>query len=252
MRHPGLYVFGSIVAAIAVGAAASAISSAQAKVVDAAGVTSPVLVELFTSEGCSSCPPADQLLINIQKADPDAVVLSEHVTYWNSIGWKDPFSSQSSTERQSDYVQRMGLSSSYTPQMVVNGRYEFVGSDACSAIEAIRKAADNAAIPISISDLKTTDNRVGFALETGTVNKDAQLMLVLAQDEGTEHVASGENGGRTLRHAQIARTIRQIASVRGDAAYKERCLLICPRLSRVKAGTSSSFFNKDVVATSWV
>jgi hypothetical protein len=104
------------------------------KVSGAASVNSPVLVELFTSEGCSSCPPADQLLARIQQADP-------HVTYWNGIGWRDPFSSQDSTERQTSYVERMGLRSNYTPQMVVNGRYEFVGSDAGAAAQALHQAA---------------------------------------------------------------------------------------------------------------
>jgi hypothetical protein len=219
MRRAGL-VIASILGTIAAAMVASAMPSAQYQVIDATDVKSPVLVELFTSEGCSSCPPADQLLAKIQKADPTAVVLSEHVTYWNDIGWRDPFSSRDSTDRQSDYVQRMGLSSNYTPQMVVNGLYEFVGSDAGAAAEAIHKAAGNAAVPVSISDLKTTENHVGFVVETGTVNRDAQLMVVLAQDEGIEHVASGENGGGVLRHVQIARTIRQIVTVTNDSAYE--------------------------------
>ena len=223
MRRPGLVIAGgilmTILGTIAVSIVASAMTSSQDKASDAASVKAPVLVELFTSEGCSSCPPADQLLARIQKADPAAVVLSEHVMYWNGIGWKDPFSSQDSTERQSDYVQGMGLESSYTPQMVVNGRYEFVGSDAGAAEAAIHKAASNAAIPVGISGLKADKNHVGFQVKTGTVNEDAQLMVVLAQDEGIEHVASGENGGRVLRHVQIARMIRQIASVKSNSAY---------------------------------
>ncbi len=189
------------------------------KVSGAASVHSPVLVELFTSEGCSSCPPADQLLERIQQADANAVVLSEHVTYWNGIGWRDPFSSQDSTERQNNYVQRMGLSSNYTPQMVVNGRYEFVGSDAGAAAQAFQRAASGASVRLTISDLKTTHNHVAFSLQTGPVNEDAQVMVVLAQDEGIEHIAGGENGGRTLRHVQIARTIRQVASIKDGSAY---------------------------------
>jgi hypothetical protein len=188
-----------------------------------------VLVELFTSEGCSSCPPADQLLARIQKADPNAVVLSEHVTYWNGIGWSDPYSSQDSTERQTNYVQRMGLSSNYTPQMVVNGRYEFVGSDAGAAAQALHHAAAGTTVPLTISDLKATHSQVAFSLQTGTVDKEAQLLGVLAQDEGVEQVANGENGGRTLRHVQIARAIRQIASVKNGSAYAGALSLDVPQ-----------------------
>jgi hypothetical protein len=193
--------------------------AAPYKVSVAASINSPVLVELLTSEGCSSCPPSDQLLARIQKADPSAVVLSEHVTYWNGIGWRDPYSSQDSTERQTNYVQRMGLSSNYTPQMVVNGRYEFVGSDAGAAVQALHPGRCRRDRSLTISDLNATHSHVAFSLQTGTVDKEAQLLVVLAQDEGVEHVADGENGGRTLRHVQIARAIRQIASVKNGSAY---------------------------------
>jgi hypothetical protein len=225
MEHSGRAIAGSISGTIAL----VMLLAMPYRVSGAASVNSPVLVELFTSEGCSSCPPADQLLASIQQADPNAVVLSEHVTYWNGIGWRDPFSSLDSTERQNNYVQHMGLSSSYTPQMVVNGRYEFVGSDAGAAAQALHQAAAGASVPLTISDLKTTDNHVAFALQTGTVDKDAQLLVVLAQDEGIEHVANGENGGRTLRHVQIARTIRQVASVKNGSAYAGTVSLDVPQ-----------------------
>src|ERR1700744_3677836 len=215
MEHAGRAIAGGISGTIAL----IMLLAAPYKVSGAAGVHSPVLVELFTSEGCSSCPPADQLLARIQKADANAVVLSEHVTYWDGIGWRDPFSSQDSTERQNNYVQRMGLSSNYTPQMVVNGRYEFVGSDAGAAAQAFQRAASGASVRLTISDLKTTHNHVVFSLQTGPVNEDAQVMVVLAQDEGIEHIAGGENGGHTLRHVQIARTIRQVARVKDGSAY---------------------------------
>jgi hypothetical protein len=123
----------------------------------------------------------------------------------------------------------MGLSSNYTPQMVVNGRYEFVGSDAGAAAQALHQAAAGTSVPLTISDLKTTLYHVAFALQTGTVNKEAQLLVVLAQDEGIEYVASGENGGRTLRHVQIARTIRQVASVKDGSAYAGSVSLDVPQ-----------------------
>jgi hypothetical protein len=225
MEHSGRAIAGGISGTIAL----VMLLAAPYKVSGAASVNSPVLVELFTSEGCSSCPPADQLLARIQKADPNAVVLSEHVTYWNGIGWRDPFSSQDSTERQTNYVQRMGLSSNYTPQMVVNGRYEFVGSDAGAAAQALHQAAEAMAVSLTISNLNATHNHVAFSLQTGTVDKEAQLLVVLAQDEGIEHVANGENGGRTLRHVQIARTIRQVASVKAGSAYTGTVSLDVPQ-----------------------
>ena len=225
MEHPGRAIAGGISGTIAL----VMLLAAPYKVSGAASVNSPVLVELFTSEGCSSCPPADQLLARIQKADPNAVVLSEHVTYWNGIGWRDPYSSQDSTERQINYVQRMGLSSNYTPQMVVSGRYEFVGSDAGAAAQALHQAAAGTTVPLTISDLKVTHNHVAFSLQTGTVDKEAQLLVVLAQDEGIEHVANGENGGRTLRHVQIARTIRRLAGVKNGSAYAGTVSLDVPQ-----------------------
>src|SRR5258708_18285356 len=112
-----------------------------------------ILVELFTSEGCSSCPPADALLRQIDgtrpRADQLIVGISEHVTYWNSLGWTDPFSSSIYTDRQNAYGVRFGLDSIYTPQMVVNGTEQFVGSDKNSLVDAIRKEQGHAS-PIAL------------------------------------------------------------------------------------------------------
>jgi hypothetical protein len=220
MGRIGTLGAGGIVAAFSLAVISWAGSGAASRAVQAAGEKPPVLVELFTSESCSSCPPADRLLAKIQESEPSVIVLSEHVTYWNGLGWRDPYSSSEATERQRNYAENMGLSGSYTPQMVVNGQFEFVGSDARSAAKAIEKSSARVAVPVRITGLGNNGGHVSFTIETGAVAKNAQLLVVFAQDEGIEHVAHGENGGSTLRHVQIARVIRQVADLKNGSAYK--------------------------------
>jgi hypothetical protein len=133
----------------------------------------PVLVELFTSEGCSSCPPADALLERLDRYQPvngaELIVLSEHVDYWNDIGWKDPFSSHEYSERQSAYASQFGRGSIYTPQMVVDGHIEFVGSDERRATLAIESATKVRKIPVSISSSLSDEKTITLHIEAGAL-----------------------------------------------------------------------------------
>jgi hypothetical protein len=181
-------------------------------------------VELFTSEGCSSCPPADDLLRQIDGTLTDRgtllVGLSEHVTYWDHDGWKDPFGSNLATERQSDYARRFHLESVYTPQMVVNGESQFAGADRRSLEEALEKAETVQAVTLTIVAEKTEENTVQAQVSiAGTLpSHGATLFAVVAEDETTRHVLRGENAGRTLAHASVARSFVKIGNVRAPGA----------------------------------
>src|SRR5690242_4017290 len=160
----------------------------------------PVIVELFTSEGCSSCPPADQLLESLDRSQPvpraEIIALSEHVDYWNHIGWTDPYSSPVFSSRQAVYAHRFQLQGSYTPQMVVDGAVEFVGSDGRRAEAAITAAARLEKIPVVLSaSMNALHIEVG-ALPSAAGREKADVYLALARDSGTSNVLRGENQGR--------------------------------------------------------
>jgi hypothetical protein len=174
----------------------------------------PVLVELFTSEGCSSCPPADDLLARLERTQP-VVVMSEHVDYWNRIGWTDPYSSHAFSERQEAYARRFRINGPYTPQMVVDGRAEFVGSDGYEAVNAIRAAAKEPKATI----------RIGAGEKSATVEVDAiphraDVYVAYAADSGTQDVLRGENKGRRLHHVAIVKSLERVGSVDAKAGFK--------------------------------
>ncbi|HUI56594.1 MAG TPA: DUF1223 domain-containing protein [Bryobacteraceae bacterium] len=171
----------------------------------------PVLVELFTSEGCSSCPPADRLL---QQMDASAIVLSEHVDYWDHQGWKDPFSSPAFTERQQSYTRMFHLDGPYTPEMVLDGAVEFVGNDASRAARELTNAAHH---PKAEVHLARTPSGVQIDADAAAVSAD--VLLALADDSGASQVAAGENKGRNLSYVAIVRTLRKIGSVKRGAAF---------------------------------
>ena len=186
------------------------------------------VVELFTSEGCSSCPPADDLVARIQKEDMDRPVylLSFHVDYWDRLGWKDVFSSAVYTDRQRQYARWLKVQSVYTPQIVVNGKKEFVGSEASTLRSTIEKDLQEQAVSapssnsngklyngndkLSISNLKKEGNKLEWSWQTEGNKQGLSLVVALVQHSATTNVKAGENGGHTLSHVQIVRNLQSV------------------------------------------
>jgi len=171
------------------------------------------VVELFTSEGCSSCPPADELVARIQKEDKDkpVYILAFHVDYWNRLGWKDVFSSADYSKRQNEYANWLNLQSVYTPQIVVNGKKEFVGSEEGTLRNAI--TAGLRATPAATLALNTQkgQDHITVQYRVNGTEKNTSLLLALVQKAAQTKVQRGENGGRTLSHVQIVRKIQSVA-----------------------------------------
>src|ERR1700733_545851 len=188
----------------------------------------PVLVELFTSEGCSSCPPADALLQKLDLepvAGEDIIVLSEHVDYWNHIGWKDPYSARFFSDRQGVYAKRLGLPDVYTPQMVVDGNTQFLGSDAALAEKALAKASTQPKVSIRLSGVSSGATNLLLAhLEAGALPesfglKEAVVYVALALNHTESEVSHGENAGRTLAHTAVARSIVKVGGFRKQQTF---------------------------------
>jgi hypothetical protein len=171
-----------------------------------------VVVELFTSEGCSSCPPADALLIKLREQHSDdgveIIPLGFHVDYWNRLGWRDRFSSAEYSQRQEDYATRMKLDGPYTPQMVVDGDTEFVGNNTGRAHDAIVQAAGRspgAQLEVTCSSGDKLHVKVSSASTAS-----ADILLAITEDNLSSSVKSGENSGHVLRHAAVVRIFRKI------------------------------------------
>lgn len=179
----------------------------------------PVLVELFTSEGCSSCPPADDLLrqINGKHTDSGRLIIgvSEHVTYWNDLGWTDPYSSPAYTQRQDAYGERFHLDSVYTPQMVIDGEVQFVGSDSASLLHALNRNPQPASLSLHIASAGITGNAlsISFSVSGGALVRGADIVAIIVDDAEKSNVLRGENSGRNLAHVSVAREIARVATI---------------------------------------
>lgn len=188
----------------------------------------PVVVELFTSEGCSSCPPADAVLARLQGTQPvpraEVIALEEHVDYWDRLGWADPYSSAMFTERQREYADAFHTSSIYTPQMIVDGRSEFIGSQYRQALQAIAQAAQREKTPVRLNASScradggelTLDVRIPVLRGAGA-GETAEVFLAITEDKLHSEVRRGENAGRSLDHSRVVRKWRRLGAANTGA-----------------------------------
>jgi len=183
--------------------------------------TSVVILELFTSEGCSSCPPADRLLRQVhlkQTGGGQLIVgISEHVTYWNNLGWKDPYSAQVFTHRQSFYAARLSPEGPYTPQMIVNGRDQFVGGDGSALDRALQSDARRPHTDLHIVSSTISKDGIDATFSfSGQAKEPLDLIAVVTDDADRSNVLRGENSGRLLEHVSVARTLVKVATISGE------------------------------------
>lgn len=191
-----------------------------------AAPANPILVELFTSEGCSDCPPADAFLKALDAAQPipgaQLIVLEEHVDYWDDQGWRDPFSSHALALRQSEYVDRLHVKNGpYTPQMVVDGSEAFVGSDRPRAGRAFAKEVPVPKIRVQISALRVEQGKVLAHVEIGAAPSKAEIFVAIALDHAQSQVLRGENGGHELEHVAIVERLTTIGKVKKGEPFSK-------------------------------
>jgi len=180
----------------------------------------PVLLELFTSEGCNTCPPADALLAELAEKPvvPSAqiIAMEEHVDYWNHDGWTDPFSSQTWTQRQSDYQSAVGRHPDgiYTPQLLVDGAHEIVGSQTNQVLQLILAAAKEPKYTVTVEPGGGLSYNVSVAPPAGATSKDnADVFLAITETGLQSNVTAGENAGKSLKHAAVLRRLDKIGSI---------------------------------------
>ncbi len=193
---------------------------------DPSSAPTPVLVELFTSEGCSSCPPADQLLIELDQSQgaggAEIIALGEHVDYWDHLGWRDRFSSAQFSRRQNDYAARFRLDSVYTPQMVLDGKYEFVGNDAGKVRQALADAGRSRK-PSRVALQREGENSLSVRVENAG-KASPEVLLAITESGLSTKVGGGENGGRTVRHTAVVRRLQLLGKTK-DGSFNTQARL---------------------------
>ncbi|HEX4809396.1 MAG TPA: DUF1223 domain-containing protein [Bryobacteraceae bacterium] len=192
-----------------------------------AATRTPVLLELFTSEGCSSCPPADALLEELDRSQPFAsselVVLSEHVDYWNQLGWKDPYSSAIFSARQNEYAGHLSSPDVYTPELIVDGTWQVIGSDRAAIRHAVNKASVQPKQPIGVeANLNGSSGTVHVTISPVLGTGKADVYVALAKNHVISYVAHGENAHRTLSHTSVAYRLTKLGSMESGARFEKQ------------------------------
>jgi len=189
----------------------------------------PVLIELFTSEGCSSCPPADAYVEMLDKSQPlpgaSVIVLSEHVDYWDHDGWKDPYSSHSLTDRQSDYERALGLPTAYTPQIIVDGAAVLKG-DAQQFKAIYASAEQEAMIPVRIDSASVDSQsppalRAHISVDGAGVKHNAEVFVAIALDHAESQITAGENSGKRLSYVSVVEELRRIGKLQKGRDFSQ-------------------------------
>ncbi|HEX3685621.1 MAG TPA: DUF1223 domain-containing protein [Bryobacteraceae bacterium] len=203
----------------------------------------PVVLELFTSEGCSICPPADRLLQSLDEKQPfsgvDLIVLSEHVDYWNDGGWVDPYSSKLFSARQLSYAEHFHLDSVYTPQVVVDGQRETVGGNAIGIRNAVEAAIRHQKVALTVANAVRDGNRIKLHLTSADLpgaEGPLTVYVAVAENKVQSCVARGENGGCSLTHVAVVRAFAPVGTVRGGSSFSKDITIPMP------SGTGSSGF----------
>ena len=221
MKPTKIFFLLGFTAIIALSAFINLKKTAASKVVDTKGFA---VVELFTSEGCSSCPPADAVVAKLQKesAGKPIYILAYHVDYWNHLGWKDVFSDADYSKRQRDYAKTLNISSVYTPQIVVNGKTELVGSEEEALHNAIKSALQKDALAqLTLVNMQISRNTVQVNYNAKGNGNHSVLLLALIEKSAQSHVNAGENSGRMLSHVQIVQKLKSIMLTDNKAGFEK-------------------------------
>jgi hypothetical protein len=238
------------VAAIAFGSFSKTVAFSQT---NGASDGAPVVLELFTSEGCSSCPPADALISELGSSTKSVIPLAYHVDYWNHLGWADPFSSRQWSERQSEYARAMNLDGEYTPQMVIGGGWQCGGSDGTSIARAVAAARSSSqlgrtSIQTSLADAgsRKLHVKVSAQMLSAVATGSHVVMVAIYENALVSKIGAGENGGREITYDYTVRKLLQVFELdgaKGGSVSKELAIDLDPSWSMDHVGVAAFIQN---------
>lgn len=222
----GFHTLALVAVTVIIGLLAMKAANSQERAKTSPSTATPVVVELFTSEGCSSCPPADALLAKLDQVgrvgNAQIVALEEHVDYWDDQGWRDPFSSHDWTMRQNAYAEVLGNRNPYTPQIVVDGSMQFSGGRPQEALQSIAAEAAQAKVPVTLAQgTARKPGKEDFSVQVGKLivspkGGGAEVWLAITETGLHSSVTRGENAGHELSHASVVRSMRKIGEAKAD------------------------------------